>query len=70
MVAVEGHEVSGIRVVMADDHPRMRAMLRAALEDGGCDVCGEGAVCVHHCVSRGTFGACLAYGPDLCEAGS
>ena len=42
MVA-EGVEVSGIRVVMADDHAHVRAMLREALEDGGCEVCGEGA---------------------------
>jgi DNA-binding NarL/FixJ family response regulator len=32
-----------IRVVMADDHARMRARIRAALEAGGCVVCGEGA---------------------------
>ena len=42
MVA-EGVEASGIRVVMADDHVHIRAMFRAALEDGGCEVCGEGA---------------------------
>src|SRR5687768_10434982 len=35
--------MSGIRVVMADDHAHVRAMLRAALEDGGCEVCGEGS---------------------------
>ncbi len=29
--------------MMADDHVHMRAMLRAALEDGGCEVSGEGA---------------------------
>jgi len=34
---------SGIRIVMADDHARMRARIRAALEAGGCEVCGEGA---------------------------
>lgn len=28
---------------MADDHARMRARIRAALEAGGCEVCGEGA---------------------------
>jgi DNA-binding NarL/FixJ family response regulator len=32
-----------VRVVMADDHARMRARIRAALEAGGCEVCGEGA---------------------------
>ncbi len=35
--------MTGISVVMADDHVHMRAMLRAALEEGGCEVCGEGA---------------------------
>ncbi|WP_206062891.1 response regulator [Nocardioides piscis] len=28
---------------MADDHARMRARIRAALEADGCEVCGEGA---------------------------
>jgi DNA-binding NarL/FixJ family response regulator len=32
-----------VRVVMADDHARMRGRIRAALEAGGCEVCGEGA---------------------------
>ena len=32
-----------IRIVIADDHARMRGALRAALEAGGCEVCGEGA---------------------------
>ena len=31
-----------IRVVMADDHARMRTRIRNALEAGGCVVCGEG----------------------------
>ncbi|WP_299444948.1 response regulator transcription factor [uncultured Phycicoccus sp.] len=31
------------RVVMADDHARMRATVRQALEDGGCEVVAEGA---------------------------
>ena len=35
--------MTGIRVVLADDHAHVRAMIRAALEDGGCEVCGEGA---------------------------
>jgi DNA-binding NarL/FixJ family response regulator len=32
-----------VRVVMADDHTRLRARVRAALEADGCLVCGEGA---------------------------
>ncbi|MGQ1837938.1 response regulator [Kocuria turfanensis] len=32
-----------MRVVIADDHARMRARIREALEAGGCEVCGEGA---------------------------
>ena len=32
-----------IRVVMADDHARIRAQMREALEAGGCEVCAEGA---------------------------
>ena len=36
-------EVSGIRVVMADDHAQIRRMFRLALEEGGCEVCGEAA---------------------------
>ena len=32
-----------IRVVIADDHPPMRALVRACLEEGGCEVSGEGA---------------------------
>jgi DNA-binding NarL/FixJ family response regulator len=32
-----------IRVIIADDHARMRGRVRDALESGGCDVCGEGA---------------------------
>jgi RNA polymerase sigma factor (sigma-70 family) len=39
--ATAPEEPSGIRVVMADDHARVRSVLRAALEDGGCEVCGE-----------------------------
>lgn len=33
----------GIRVVMADDHTRLRAVIRQALEQDGCLVVGEGA---------------------------
>ena len=32
-----------MRVVMADDHARMRTRIRRALEAGGCEVVGEGA---------------------------
>ena len=32
-----------LRVVIADDHARMRGRVRAALEAGGCEVCAEGA---------------------------
>jgi len=32
-----------IRVILADDHPRMRGRVREALEAAGCEVCGEGA---------------------------
>ncbi|RNE66734.1 response regulator [Cryobacterium tepidiphilum] len=34
---------SRIRVVLADDHAHVRAQIRAALEAGGCEICGEGA---------------------------
>jgi DNA-binding NarL/FixJ family response regulator len=32
-----------IRVVLADDHARIRGQVRSALEAGGCEICGEGA---------------------------
>jgi DNA-binding NarL/FixJ family response regulator len=32
-----------MRIVLADDHARVRSQVRQALEDGGCEVCGEGA---------------------------
>lgn len=32
-----------VRVVMADDHSRIRTRIREALEQGGCEVVGEGA---------------------------
>ena len=38
-----GSNEVGIRIVIADDHARIRARIRAALEAGGCEVCGEGA---------------------------
>lgn len=34
---------TGIRIVMADDHAHIRARIRQALEEGGCEVCAEGA---------------------------
>jgi DNA-binding NarL/FixJ family response regulator len=40
-VVAQDAEVSGIRVVMADDHALIRSVIRAALEDGGCEVCAE-----------------------------
>jgi len=42
-VVAQDLEVSGIRVVMADDHALIRRMIRASLEAGGCEVCGEGS---------------------------
>jgi hypothetical protein len=27
-------------------------------------------VCIKHCTTRGSFGACFAFGPDECEAGN
>lgn len=32
-----------IRLVIADDNPRIRSQIRRALEAGGCQVCGEGS---------------------------
>lgn len=32
-----------LRVVIADDHARIRGRVRAALEESGCEVCGEAA---------------------------
>jgi DNA-binding NarL/FixJ family response regulator len=32
-----------VRVVLADDHARMRGRIREALEASGCEICGEGA---------------------------
>jgi len=32
-----------LRVVIADDHARMRGRIREALESSGCEICGEGA---------------------------
>lgn len=36
-------EQQRLRVVMADDHARIRAKVRQALEADGCEVCGEGS---------------------------
>ncbi|WP_244903633.1 response regulator [Ornithinimicrobium cerasi] len=38
-----GEPAGGIRIVLADDHARVRAQVREALEADGCQVCGEGA---------------------------
>lgn len=43
MVSSPSADLSGIRVVIADDHAPTRGVVRAALEAGGCDVCAEGA---------------------------
>jgi DNA-binding NarL/FixJ family response regulator len=34
---------SRIRVIIADDHARVRGQIREALEAGGCEICGEAA---------------------------
>ena len=39
---VNGPE-DAVRVVVADDHTRMRTRIRTALEGGGCEVCAEAA---------------------------
>ena len=39
----DGAMDGAMRVVMADDHARMRTRIRQALETGGCVVVGEGA---------------------------
>ena len=36
-------EMSGISVVIADDHAPIRSLVREGLEAGGCEVRGEGA---------------------------
>ena len=43
MVSEPAVELSGIRVLIADDHAPTRGVVRAALEAGGCEVCAEGA---------------------------
>ncbi|MFF0944947.1 response regulator [Kocuria sp. CPCC 205300] len=42
-LAGDAVEEERIRVVIADDHARVRAAVRRALETGGCEVCAEGA---------------------------
>ena len=46
MVGEAGVELSGIRVVIADDHAPTRGAVRAALEAGGCEVCAEASSAV------------------------
>jgi DNA-binding NarL/FixJ family response regulator len=35
--------VVSLRIVIADDHARIRGRIREALEASGCEICGEGA---------------------------
>jgi DNA-binding NarL/FixJ family response regulator len=51
---------SGIRIVIADDHPPTRAGVRVALEDGGFTVCSE------HGDATGAVRAALQERPDVC----
>jgi len=44
---------------MADDHARLRARIREALEAGGCQVCGEGAT------AQEAVALVLQYRPDV-----
>ena len=48
-----------VRVVIADDHARMRGKVRDALESGGCVVCGEGASAAE------AVALSLEHGPDV-----
>ena len=48
-----------IRVVIADDHTRLRARVREALEAGGCTVVGEGATADH------AIALCREHRPDV-----
>jgi DNA-binding NarL/FixJ family response regulator len=48
-----------IRVVMADDHAPMRARIRQALEEGGCEVVGEAAT------AEEAVRLTLHHGPDV-----
>jgi DNA-binding NarL/FixJ family response regulator len=51
---------SGIRIVIADDHPPTRAGVRVALESGGFTVCSE------HGDATGAVRAALQERPDVC----
>ena len=44
---------------MADDHTRLRARIRTALEAGGCEVCAEGAT------AQEAIDLALAHRPDV-----
>ncbi|TQJ49645.1 response regulator transcription factor [Phycicoccus sp. SLBN-51] len=48
-----------VRVVIADDHARMRGRIREALEGGGCEVCAEGAE------AEEAVALALAHRPDV-----
>jgi len=50
---------SRIRVIIADDHARVRGQIRAALEAGGCEICGEGAT------ADEAIGLALEHRPDV-----
>lgn len=52
-------EQQRLRVVLADDHARIRAKVRQALEVGGWEVCGEGATAAE------AVGLALEHRPDL-----
>ena len=56
---VEGRREEPIRIVLADDHARVRAQVREALEAGGCEVCGEGAT------SQEAVALALEHSPDV-----
>jgi DNA-binding NarL/FixJ family response regulator len=49
-----------LRVLIADDHARLRATLRRDLEDGGIEVCAEAGTGVQ------TIDAALSARPDVC----
>jgi DNA-binding NarL/FixJ family response regulator len=49
-----------LRILIADDHPRMRAELRRDLEDGGLEVCAEAST------GAEAVSAARRERPDLC----
>ncbi len=49
-----------LRVVIADDHPPTRALVRSALESGSCEVAAEASD------ARGAVAAALQVKPDVC----